>query len=168
MRKLALILLLLFITPKSFNNGMGTESSGIFNNNRGSNSDVWVTEWIPSDSGTPDYAKGRFFYRTARSTFKVNVGGVYYYKYSMYFISESYYEYYAYTEGDMYIAPTKIDNATIFVNGQAQINVLTHTSDFWLLFNGDFISGVGELRAVFYMTSSEVYIELSHTNPYPF
>ena len=133
------------------------------------NPEVWVTGWIPSDSYGPAFNKGRFYYRVSRSSNEIYLGkNEYAYCYSIYFLSESYYSSYTYSSNNVYIAPTKIDLMSVIVDGEIITNKITHTPQFWIVFKGDFVNGMGDLRVIFYHHSPSPNIDLSHTNPYPF
>jgi hypothetical protein len=104
-----------------------------------------VTPWIPSDQeGKGDYGKGLFWYRLYRSVGPVD--GVNY-KYSVSFISNSYYDDY---KGEPYRTKTFLPNVVITEYGFPIINELYGSYDFWIIFLGDLENGIGFEGAVFY------------------
>jgi hypothetical protein len=133
---------------------------------------VNLTQWIPSDNGTSAYNKGRFFYKIIRSQYPTKIG----YRYEIQFISDSYYAAPFYDSNrngiiesyEIYRSSTKIDRVSLYVNGSPYKNSLTNTNTFWLLFRGDFQSGVGETGIVFYshLPNCKIYIRWTQPKPY--
>ena len=133
---------------------------------------IWVSEWTPSDNLSSDYGRGRFFYRFARSKYPVDRYGNY--KHEISFISDSFHPYYMYSDlnGDGVIdvsrCSTKIDNMSLYVNGKKYINTLTGTTDFWILFKGNFEKGYGEVRVQLLHPSINPSILIQWSTPKPF
>lgn len=126
---------------------------------------IWVTEWMASDSYGSEYGKGRFYYRFARSS-NYDMNGNY--KYEVYFISDSYYDSYMYNSNNVYRCATKIDQVNLYVNGYPYINSITGSSTFWLIFQGDFNQGVGDLRIAFYNRNPNLSVYITWSPPIPF
>lgn len=138
-------------------------------NKMGTNPMIWVSEWVPSDNLSSDYGRGRFFYRFARSKYPVDRYGNY--KHEISFISDSFYPYYMYSDlngEDVNRCSTKIDNMTLYVNGKKYINTLTGTTDFWILFKGNFEKGIGEVRVQLLYPSINPSILIQWSDPKPF
>ena len=133
---------------------------------------IWISDWLESDDSSSDYGKGRFFYRFSRSEHPVDRYGNY--NHEIYFISDSFYPHYIYTDEnndgviDIIRCATKIDNMTLYIKGEEYINHLTGTSNFWVLFHGDFDNGIGEVRIQFLYPDKEPPISLKWTKPKPF
>ena len=127
--------------------------------------DVWITNWIPSTSQTSTYCMGKFFYRISRSQYPVDKAGNY--KFDIYFLSDSYYPQYYY-DGGVYRSATKIDSMVLYVNGSPCVNNLTGSSTFWLLFQGNFDNGVGDIGISFFNRnpSPKIYMTWSQPNPF--
>jgi len=128
------------------------------------NSMVWITDWKPSDNGQSAYGKGRFFYRLARSPYKGDYGD---YKYEIYFISDSYYNAGMYNSTP-YRSATKIDEVKLFVNGQPYINESTGSHTFWIMFQGNYDQGSGEMRVSFHYPSHDAQVYITWSTPIPF
>lgn len=136
------------------------------------NQQIWITNWIASDNESAQYGKGRFYYRIARSQYKYTGG----YLYQIYFISDSYYQSYYYDENgngivedyEIYRSATKIDNIQLYVDGKSYDNDLTGSCTFWLLFNGDYSQGIGDLGVQFFHTNPEANITMNWSTPKPF
>lgn len=133
---------------------------------------IWIGDWIPSDNLSSDYGRGRFFYRFSRSEYPIDRYGNY--KHEITFISDSFHPHYMYQDldGDGFLdakrCATKIDNMSLYVNGDKYINVLTGTSDFWILFHGNFDTGYGEVRVQFLHRDINPDIIIQWSTPKPF
>lgn len=104
-----------------------------------------VSEWRASDGeGNAAYGKGLFWYRLYRSIEPIYGKD---YKYSVHFISNSYYDYY---NGQVYRTKTFIPRISITVYGMPVENELYGAYEFWLVFMGDLENGKGFEGAVFY------------------
>lgn len=128
------------------------------------NSMSWVGDWIPSDNAGSAYGKGRFYYRLARSNYGDSYGN---YIYEIYFISDSYYNAGMYN-GNPYRSATKIDEMRLYVNGQPHINRVTNSHAFWVMFQGNFDQGAGEMRISFHYPSPNAQIYITWSMPKPF
>tara|TARA_R110000772_G_scaffold95789_1_gene194139 strand:+ start:9056 stop:9661 length:606 start_codon:yes stop_codon:yes gene_type:complete len=128
-------------------------------------STIWISEWLTSDSGSSEYGKGRFYYRFARSRSYVDKRGNY--KYEVYFISDSYYNAGMYN-GNAYRCATKIDEVGLYVNGQPYINDITGSGTFWIMFQGNFEQGIGDLRISFYNKNPNASVYITWSAPRPF
>lgn len=133
---------------------------------------IWQTDWL--NSGTSAYGKGNFFYRLSRSQFAIDKSGNYLYE--IHFISDSYYQAASYDvnrngvieDNEVYRCATKIDQLTLYVNNQPYLNTLSGSSTFWVLFQGNYPSGLGEVRVSFTHNTpnAQVYIKWSQPIPY--
>lgn len=126
---------------------------------------VDVTGWLPSDNGQSGYGKGRFFYKITRTVSPDKAG---YYYFEIRFLSDSYYPANFYNSGQVYRSATKIDNMSLFVDNRATINMLTNSQVFWLLFQGDFERGTGDLGIYFKTQNPNCRIDLRWTQPKPY
>jgi len=124
-----------------------------------------LTGWMPSDNSQSGYGKGRFFYKVSR-TVSPDKGGYYYFE--IRFLSDSYYPANYYTNGQVTRSATKIDVMSLFVNGQPTINMLTNSQTFWLLFQGNFDRGTGDLGIYFKANNPNSRIDLRWTQPKPY
>jgi|VirMetMinimDraft_7_1064189.scaffolds.fasta_scaffold20236_3 hypothetical protein len=128
-------------------------------------SSIWISEWLTSDNGSSEYGKGRFYYRFARSRSYVDKRGNY--KYEVYFISDSYYNASMYN-GGVYRSATKIDEVHLYVDGQPYINDITGSGTFWIMFQGNFEQGIGDLRISFYNKNPNASVYITWSAPRPF
>jgi hypothetical protein len=125
---------------------------------------MWISEWLISDNGSSAYGKGRFYYRFARTNGYDRSGN---YKYEVYFISDSYYNAGMYN-GTAYRSATKIDEVRLFVDGQPYINDITASGAFWIMFQGNFEQGIGDLRISFYNPNPNASVYITWSAPRPF
>ena len=154
----------------SFTSDKPTHTESSSNYSEGS---VWITEWLSSDNASSAYGKGRFFYRISRSSYPVDKYGNH--KYDIYFISDSYYAapYYdqngngVIDQGEPYRSATKIDAVNLYVGNSLWNNSLTGTHTFWILFQGNYDAGVGDICISFYAPANvPVSIRWSAPKPY--
>tara|TARA_R110000772_G_scaffold20466_2_gene56671 strand:+ start:2411 stop:3061 length:651 start_codon:yes stop_codon:yes gene_type:complete len=127
-------------------------------------STIWISEWLTSDNGTSAYGKGRFYYRFARSRYYNKRGN---YKYEVYFISDSYYNAGMYN-GAVYRSATKINEVRLLVDGHPYINDITGSGIFWIMFQGNYEQGIGDLRISFYNSNPNASVYITWSAPRPF